>query len=203
MTPEEFVKLLQEQKPSDEYRHNFYRPSEEHPREARMKSKNLLLYLKRMQELDPKVLLVGEAPGYKGCKLTGIPFTSEYQILNEGFFKEEFEVLHPDNPECENSAKVIWDTVGKTRQFPLMWNIYPFHPSSRDGRNGKPNAKDIDMGKYILGKLLTMFNISAIYCVGRKSENALKNHRLYRGYVRHPSHGGSRECKERLKDILN
>ncbi|MDE6548887.1 MAG: uracil-DNA glycosylase [Muribaculaceae bacterium] len=203
MTPERFVKLLQDQKLSDEHRHNFYCPSEENPGEARMKSKNLLLYLKKMQELDPKILLVGEAPGYKGCKRSGIPFTSEYQILNNDFFKGEFEVFNTDNPKCEKSAKVIWDTIEKTRQFPLMWNIYPFHPSTRDGRNGKPNAKDVDMGKDILEKLLTMFNISCMYCIGRKSEYALKNHKLFKGYVRHPSHGGIRECKESLENILN
>ena len=203
MTPEEFVKLLQDQKPSNEYRNNFYCQSEVDQREARIKSRNLLLYLKKMQELDPKVLLVGEAPGYKGCKLTGIPFTSEYQIRNNNFFKGEFEVLNTDNPEYENSAKIIWDTIGKTRQLPLMWNIYPFHPSTRNGRNGKPNVKDMDMGKDILEKLLTMFNIRAIYCVGRKSESALKNHELFRGYVRHPSHGGSKECMKSLDVILN
>ena len=203
MTPEEFVKRLQEMKPSDEYRHNFYCPSEEDPGEARMKSKNLLLYLKKMRELDPKILLVGEAPGYKGCKLTGIPFTSEYQILHKDFFKEEFEVLNIDNPECENSAKIIWDEIGKTRQIPLMWNIYPFHPSTIDGRNGKPNANDVDMGKDILEKLLTMFNISYMYCIGRKSEGALKNHELFQSYVRHPSHGGSKACKKSLEYILN
>ena len=168
-----------------------------------IKSRNLFLYLKKMQELDPKVILVGEAPGYKGCKLTGIPFTSEYQILHNDFFKGEFEILNADNPECENSAKIIWDAIGKARQIPLMWNIYPFHPSTREGRNGKPNAKDVDMGKDILEKLLTMFNISYMYCIGRKSESALKNHELFQGYVRHPSHGGSKACKESLEDILN
>jgi hypothetical protein len=38
---------------------------------------NLRLYLDAMIKMKGKrVLLVGEAPGYKGCKITGIPFTS-------------------------------------------------------------------------------------------------------------------------------
>lgn len=203
MTPEEFVKWLQEQKLSDEYRHNFYCQSEADPREARIKSKNLLLYLKKMQELDPKILLVGEAPGYKGCKRSGIPFTADYQILNEDFFKEGFDVLDREAPVRENSANVIWEVIGKTKQLPLMWNIYPFHPSTIDGKNGKPNRTDIELGKQILDSLLTMFDIKAIYCIGRKSTSALGNNRLFKDYIRHPAHGGSRECARKLEEVLN
>jgi hypothetical protein len=36
---------------------------------------NLFLYLQKMANLKPKMLLVGEASGYRGCRLTGVPFT--------------------------------------------------------------------------------------------------------------------------------
>lgn len=37
---------------------------------------NLADYLRLMARREPTLLLVGEAPGYRGCRLTGIPFTS-------------------------------------------------------------------------------------------------------------------------------
>lgn len=46
---------------------------------------NLKLYLKKMLKIKPKYLLVGEAPGYKGCRWSGIPFTSE-EILDTSSF---------------------------------------------------------------------------------------------------------------------
>ena len=38
---------------------------------------NLRLYLGAMAARQPKSLLVMEAPGYRGCRLTGVPVTSQ------------------------------------------------------------------------------------------------------------------------------
>jgi len=48
-----------------------------------IRRENLLLYLKYMKEIKPEVILIGEAPGYHGCRLTGVPFTSEFILLND------------------------------------------------------------------------------------------------------------------------
>ena len=37
---------------------------------------NLEIYLQEMLDRDPKVLLVGEAPGFRGMRITGVPFTN-------------------------------------------------------------------------------------------------------------------------------
>ncbi|UCG25887.1 MAG: hypothetical protein JSW55_07845, partial [Chloroflexota bacterium] len=44
---------------------------------------NLRLYLSQIAAAGPALLLVGEAPGYRGCRLTGVPFTSEAILLDE------------------------------------------------------------------------------------------------------------------------
>ena len=48
-----------------------------------MRRHNLSLYLRRMAERQPRLLLLGEAPGYRGCRVTGVPFTSESILLDE------------------------------------------------------------------------------------------------------------------------
>ncbi len=41
-----------------------------------LRRQNLALYLQEMRERSPKVLLLGEAPGFRGMRITGVPFTN-------------------------------------------------------------------------------------------------------------------------------
>lgn len=202
MTIEEFIKLLQDTDPSDKNRFNFYRTGYRFVDECEITTHNLRTYLTRLKSLNPKILLVGEAPGYRGCKLTGIPFTSEYQILNELFFQDGFKTYDSGNIDKEASASVIWSILKDKTEMPLMWNIYPFHPIANDGKNGKPKSVDIKLGKSILESLLSIFEIEDIYCIGKKANDALCKHPLYKGYIRHPSYGGKNECVSKLNEIL-
>lgn len=86
MTPLEFCLYLQNLATPDFNSFNMYANSPMFEKEAVIARKNLLRYLTEMSKRKPSVLLVGEAPGKDGCAISGIPFTSEYQLLNEPFF---------------------------------------------------------------------------------------------------------------------
>lgn len=202
MTPKEFVQYLQGIETPDNNSFNFYRQSYRASNDELLVSNNLERYLAKMQKLKPTVLLVGEAPGYRGCKLTGIPFTSEYQVVHDEFFADGFEVLNGEAIDKENSATLIWSVLSQVKNKPLMWNIYPFHPENINGKNGKPRSRDIRLGRDILDLLLQMFNINEIYCLSSIARDAMCHHPLFRGYIRHPSYGGQTECRVRLREIL-
>jgi len=57
--------------------------------ESQIRRENLQLYLEKMQKLNPSFLLLGEAPGYRGCRLTGIPFSSERILEKTDFFRNQ------------------------------------------------------------------------------------------------------------------
>ena len=101
---------------------------------------NLRLYLEYMLEhmsadAGRRVLLVGEAPGYKGCRITGIPFSSVKVLMGT-----EHPLFHTIKPQLsisddalrdmtsENTATIVWQYLVDKKTVPLFWNSFPFHP---------------------------------------------------------------------------
>lgn len=51
--------------------------------ENKVRRDNLLIYLKQMKKINPRIIFIAEAPGYRGSRLTGVPLVSEYQLMND------------------------------------------------------------------------------------------------------------------------
>lgn len=172
---------------------------------------NLEQYLMFMLEVRPKVMFVGEAPGYKGCQKTGIPFVSEEELQNKAnnFALGEWDRRLVKDPEKENSAKCIWDSLREKNIIPLIWNAFPFHPYNPNPANGKdalltnrtPSEEELIKGLEYIKALKEIFEIddNNIYAVGRKAQNILGLSKDQ--YIRHPSYGGTLNCKKRILEI--
>jgi hypothetical protein len=52
---------------------NFCNQYSEQVNVSSIRRDNLYLYFQQMVKRHPQLLLVGEAPGYRGCRLTGVP----------------------------------------------------------------------------------------------------------------------------------
>lgn len=160
---------------------------------------NLRLYLKVLCKNKPTYMLVGEAPGYKGCGITGIPFTDENEMKNNlGTSQNGYFFIDESDPQKENSAGIIWQAI-RTKggnQILLLWNAYPYHPFEKSGKNSnrKPNAAELQIGKKYLDELIDIFEIpqNRIYAVGRTAEKQLGY--MKAAYIRHPSYGGKNDC---------
>lgn len=181
--------------------------------ESKIRRNNLSVYLTLMQKLSPTVLLVGEAPGHRGCKLTGIPFTSERILNKENYFgvlgeEKGYEYINSiDKLQTEASAAFVWNELKKYRELPVMWNIYPFHPfpSLKPNENRSPSSTEIKTGKEILIKLIKLFEVKKIGAIGRLSESGINSLKLNVKvqYVRHPSFGGQTLFAKGLSELIN
>src|SRR5215204_4194369 len=119
------------------------------------------------------LVLVGEAAGYNGARVSGIAFTSERQLTGAGPAEISATIVHRTLTELGIAEEV------------LLWNLVPTHPH-RPGvssSNRRPTAAEITAG---LPFVEWVAEGRRVLAVGRLAESALGA-----PYVRHPSHGGA------------
>ena len=127
------------------------------------------------------LLIVGEAAGYRGARVSGIPFTSERQLTGTGPAEATATIVHTVLVELGIEEDV------------LLWNVVPTHPGTAS-TNRRPTRAEIDGGLSFLRELAPGRRTIA---VGRVAQAAVGG-----PYVRHPSHGGARAFRAGLIESL-
>nr|MBN1229349.1 uracil-DNA glycosylase [Anaerolineae bacterium] len=175
---------------------NPYAPPDDPP--ATIRRQNLERYLEAMGQFSPHILLLAEAPGYRGCRLTGIPVTSERIMLN-GIGKWQLfgTGYQPTsgNPAgvAEVTATILWRALSDHLNGPpLIWNTLPLHPHKPGNpqSNRTPTTAELTIGIPFISRVLELYDISLILGVGRKAQLVLTRMGLEHIPLRHPSQGG-------------
>jgi uracil-DNA glycosylase len=130
---------------------------------------------------DAPILLVGEAPGYRGTRVSGIPLTSERQLTGTGPAEATATIVHR-----------VLDELGVAGDV-LLWNLVPTHPGTAT-TNRAPTREEIRQSVRFLDELTPGRRVVP---VGR-----LAHARLGGTYVRHPSHGGATAFRHGLVTAL-
>jgi uracil-DNA glycosylase family 4 len=128
-----------------------------------------------------RVVLVGEAAGYRGARVSGIPFTSERQLTGAGPAEASATIVHRVLAELG-----VVDDV-------LLWNVVPTHPGTASS-NRAPTRAEIAAARPFLDAVTQGRTVVA---VGRVAAAALDA-----PYVRHPSHGGAAAFAAGLRSML-
>lgn len=165
---------------------NFYRDGDG----AEVRRARLHDYLEA--RADAPLVLVAEAPGYRGTRVSGIPLTSERQLTGVGPAEATATIVHRTLAELGLEGDV------------LLWNVVPTHPHlpGRAETNRRPTRGEIEAARSLLERLV---GGRRVVTVGRLAEAALStasNRLLLVGNVRHPSHGGAAAFRDGLRRIV-
>lgn len=152
--------------------HNQYRSSG--LRRARLRA-----YLESRRSAE--LVLVGEAAGYRGARVSGIAFTSERQLTGAGPAEASATVVHRVLAELG-----LEDDV-------LLWNVVPTHPGTATS-NRRPTRVEVEAARPFLDEVTRGRRAIAI---GRLAADVLGA-----PYVRHPSYGGAAAFAVGLRHTL-
>jgi uracil-DNA glycosylase len=154
---------------------NFYRDGGG----AALRRERLAAYLEA--RTGTELLLVGEAPGYRGARISGVPFTSERQLTGTGPAEATATIVHR-----------ALASLGLEEQV-LLWNVVPTHPGTATS-NRMPTRAEVAQGRVFADELAAGRRVLA---VGRVAHAALGGI-----YVRHPSHGGAADFERGLRALI-
>ena len=129
-------------------------------------------------------MLVGEAAGYRGARVSGIAFTSERQLTGSGPAEASATIVHRVLAELGVEHEV------------LLWNVVPTHPHEPDRpyTNRRPTRVEVESGARFLEGVARGRRIVP---VGRLAQEVTGG-----PYVRHPSHGGAAAFRKGLCRLI-
>jgi uracil-DNA glycosylase len=189
-----------------------FNPWSEHDPATDLHPKAALARLQRLRahlSARPKLILLGEASGYQGCHVSGIPFTSE-RLLMAGAIPRV--TLHAPRlssrplPWSEPSATTIWSSLHDLgiAEDTLLWNAFPWHPFKSGNRqsNRTPKPRERALGIPVLEALLAAFPGVDLGAVGRHAQQSMADCGRNAFALRHPSMGGVSAFRAGLKRLV-
>jgi uracil-DNA glycosylase len=145
-----------------------------------LRRRRLAVYLEARRAAP--FLLVGEAAGYRGARVSGVPFTSERQLTGRGPAEATATIVHR-----------VLDALDLAEDV-LLWNVVPTHPGSASS-NRPPTRTEVAAAEPFLAELARGRRVVAVGRVAAGVTGA--------PYVRHPSHGGAAAFEDGLRALTS
>ena len=169
-----------------------------------------------------KLVIIGEAVGYRGGHFSGIPMTSERILLgrskkvrvnSDDFFSNISPRRTSKTEVCpdgfsEPTATIVWSAFLRLGVMPnqfVLWNAFPWH--SFDPRRGMltnrmPDKSERAAGIPALKVFLELFPCDEVVALGKIAAAQLEELNVNAHRVRHPASGGARLFRQQITDFV-
>lgn len=184
-----------------------------HARAPHVRGENLRRYL-AMRAQRTKLLFVGEAPGYQGCRFSGIAMTSERILLgnkpgiaSEAVFAGEKHRTSRASLFArganEPTASIVWSRLlgmGLEPHEFAFWNAFACHPH-RAGEplsNRAPSRAEVAALAHVLPQMIALIRPRQVVAVGNVARALLAALGVPAHCVRHSAMGGAARFREQV-----
>ena len=168
-----------------------------------------------------RLVIIGEALGYRGGHFSGIPMTSERMLLGkQAEIVAAPQILATIKPRrtskpsvspdgfSEPTATIVWGALLKVGVLPdefVLWNAFPWH--SFDRRRGllsnrMPNKSEQAAGLPVLKAFLELVPCDEVVALGKIAAAQLKAISVKAHCVRHPASGGAKLFRKQIVSIV-
>jgi hypothetical protein len=167
---------------------------------------NLRRYLKAVP--NPKYAFVGIAPGWRGARFTGVPFTDEHRLCLPGSCYDRTGKREAAYREA--TAGMVMDLLG-ARTDVVCWNIVPWHvhKPGEPLTNADPDNETLGYGLEVIEFFFNrLYPNAKVVTVGQLPADALRGFKVQgreveiAGSFRHPAHGGAGEFRQAASGLL-
>jgi uracil-DNA glycosylase len=162
-----------------------------------------------------KLVIIGEALGYRGGHFSGIPMTSERMLLRKqpaivagiNLRRTSKSSICPHG-FSEPTATIVWGALLKIGLPPdefVLWNAFPWHsfdPHRGLLSNRMPNKSEQLSGRPVLKAFLKSFPCEQIVALGKIAAAQLEQLGVNAHCVRHPASGGAKLFRQQIARIV-
>jgi hypothetical protein len=180
-----------------------------------IRRKHLAVYF-RERLGHARLVIVGEALGYRGGHFSGIPMTSERMLLGKQRHilpgikprRTSKPSVSPDG-FSEPTATIVWGALLKVGMPPdefVLWNAFPWHSFDQQRgllSNRTPNKSEQLPGRPVLKAFLELFPCEQIVALGKIAEAQLEAIGVKAHCVRHPASGGAKLFRQQIAVVLS
>ena len=162
-----------------------------------------------------KLVVIGEALGYRGGHFSGIPMTSERMLLRkQQNIVVRIKPRRTSKPSvCQNgfsepTATIVWGALLKSGVLPdefVLWNAFPWHsfdPRRGLSSNRMPNKSEQLSGRPVLEAFLELFPCEQIVALGKIAGAQLEQLGVNAHCVRYPASGGATLFRQQIAKIV-